>query len=118
MGLGLRLRLRLLHPHGLDWRPIARCACLPIHPYTTFPGNGSNDFLEIWHEVGNIEMLKSVRNRFLKKIHPPSFWAQKAQIWAKIELFRNLDKNGSNDFLLWILSTKMDTKKLLGHGAL
>ena len=28
------------------------------------PENGSNDFLEIWHEVGNPELQKSDRNRF------------------------------------------------------
>ena len=67
-------------------------------PWRTFPENGSNDFLEIWYEVGNPEMMKSVRNRFLTKKSPPPFLAQKVQIWAKIALFRNLGKNGSNNF--------------------
>ena len=43
-------------------------------------------------------MMKSEQSRFLKKNPPPPFWAQKGQIWAKIALFRNFGKNGSNDF--------------------
>ena len=76
------------------------CVCVRVcvRVCHIFPGNCSNDFLEILHEVGNPELMKSERSRFLNKSHPPPFWAQKGQIWAKIALFHNLGKNGSNDF--------------------
>ena len=56
--------------------------------------------LTIFLKFGNPEMQKSERSRFFFKSPPPPFWAQKGQIWAKIALFRNLGKNGSNYFFL------------------
>ena len=90
------------------------CACLSVRLsiclWRVFQGNRSNDFLEIWHEVGNPEILKRGRNRFLKKNRPPPFWPQKGQILAKIALFAIYAKMAVTIFLkLWILSTKMDT---------
>ena len=66
-----------------------------VRVWHIFPGNCSNDFLEIWHEVWNPEILKSLRNRLKKS---PSPFGLKMRKFGKNSTFCNLWENGSNNF--------------------